>query len=207
MVCEFILIKLCILKGGGHMEGSGRGGISTGFRSKTLELLLPLLFLSLRSTCNYQHQHISLGTLPLLWAHLHPHSHTSPPSPCSPSKQSLSSPLAPSAPREQPEGSFLKHSCQISLFCLKASDGPKIKFAYHSKLALSHLSNLSAHLPHLPPCCPQTHSPSPDLGTVVPSPGNTLPLGTRHPHACALISLRALLQGSCCRGALANLSA
>lgn len=99
----------------------------------------------------------------------------------------------------------LKHSCQISLFCLKASNGLKIKLTYNSELAPGHLSKLTAHQPLSPPCFPQTHA---HLWTSAPwsFPWNTPPLGTRshmlapqfHSGLCSNVAYH------CCREAFPN---
>ena len=122
------------------MEGSGRGGISTSFRSKTLEnfgTAVASSFLSLL-TYNYQQSAYILRRVPTSphWLPLPGPSHplfSKPPhpfyavpflSPCSRS----------SVLHRAARGILLKHSCQISLFCLKASSDLKIKFIYNSAL-------------------------------------------------------------------------
>lgn len=96
-------------------------------------------------------------------------------------------------------GILLKDSCQISLFCLKASSGLKIKFIYNSALAPRHLSLPADHT------CPQTH---PSLQASVPwflFPGILLVL-VPETHACSPVSLGALFKWKTfCREVLADL--
>lgn len=116
-----------------HAEGSGRSGISISFKSKVLESLFPLLFLS-PLTSDYQQTKQTLThfltSLPhilvqatfsselwhLLDSHLAPHG------------------LSP----QRSQRIHVKHPCQtISLFCSKSSSGFKIQFPDSSALALS----------------------------------------------------------------------
>ena len=163
------------------MEGSGRGGISTSFRSKTLEnfgTAVASSFLSLL-TYNYQQSAYILRRVPTSphWLPLPGPSHplfSKPPhpfyavpflSPCSRS----------SVLHRAARGILLKHSCQISLFCLKASSDLKIKFIYNSALPPS---------PPVPACQPHLSSNTPQppgLCTLVPLPWNTLGPGAGNP--------------------------
>ena len=187
------------------MEGSGRGGISTSFRSKALEHFGITVASSLFLTSHLQLSAISVYAKTC--SHFSPLAPTawSKPPPLLQTTTPLLSSLLPLPCSRSPvlhraaRGILLKYSCQISLFCLKASSGLKIKFIYNSALAPRHLSLPADHT------CPQTH---PSLQTSVPwflFPGILLVL-VPETHACSPVSLGALFKWKTfCREALADL--
>lgn len=175
---------------------------------KTLEPLLPLLCLSLL-TYNYQQSACILRRVPTSphWLPLPGPSHplfSKPPHPFY--AVSFLSPCSRSSVLHRAaRGILLKHSCQISLFCLKASSDLKIKFIYNSALPPHpHPHHLSLPASHT---CPQTH---PSLQASAPwflLPGILLVL-VPETHACSPVSFGALLKWkTCCTEALAGLPA
>lgn len=143
------------------MEGSGRGGIFTSFRSKTLELLLPLLFLS-PLTYSYQQSARILKhlTTSLRRSHCLVQATTSPPSHHSPSRRPPSSPLVPSALFSQSsQRNPFNHSCRISLsysppLLLKSLQWSKNKI--HLQFSLGPPPPVEPHCLLATLCCPQT---------------------------------------------------
>lgn len=143
------------------MEGSGRGGIFTSFRSKTLELLLPLLFL-LPLTYSYQQSACILIhlTTSLCRSHCLVQATTSPPNHHSPSRRPPSSPLVPSALFSQSsQRNPFNHSCRISLsysppLLLKSLQWSKNKI--HLQFSLGPPPPVEPHCLLATLCCPQT---------------------------------------------------
>lgn len=174
------------------MKGSSRGDISIGFRSKTLGRVVSSFSLTNNPTMSNTHflRHVTTSLLSHCRVQL---------TTClnyrNPSKQSLCLlPLLCST--QTARGVLLKHSCQISLFCLKASKSLKIQFTCTSELATFPTSLPTSHTglrasPNIPP----------GLCTVGPLPPHPPPprilflqVPDTYPRVCFLISLRALLK-------------